>query len=46
MVHILFINHMNTTLTPTNAQQHFDVVLLQGILQHVLATYMAIFRTI
>jgi len=37
---------MNTTLIPTSAQQYFDVVLLQGILQHVLATYMAIFRKV
>lgn len=43
MVHIPYINQMNT-ITPTNAQQHFDAVQLHSILQHVSATYIAIFR--
>jgi len=41
---ILHINQMNTILTPRNAHQHFDVVLLQSSLQHVPATCIAISR--
>jgi hypothetical protein len=35
---------MTTTVIPTYAQQYFDAVLLQSILQQVSATYMAIIR--
>jgi hypothetical protein len=37
---------MNTILTPTNTQKYFDIIQLQGILQSVLATYVAILREI
>jgi hypothetical protein len=40
---ILCINHMTTVLIITNTQQYFDVVLLQSVLQHVSATFVATF---
>jgi hypothetical protein len=36
----------NTILLPANAQYYPDVVWLQGILNHVSSTYVAIFREI
>jgi hypothetical protein len=43
MVRSSWINQINTLSTPTDAQYSFGAVLLQSILQHVSATYVAIF---
>jgi len=46
MVHIPCINQMNTMLIQPYAPQYFEVILLQGILQLVSATNLAIFREV
>jgi hypothetical protein len=44
MVYIPCVNQINTMLIQTYAQQYFKVILLQGVLQLVSATHLAIFR--
>jgi hypothetical protein len=39
-------NKVIAILIATNKQQYFDIVLLQGILKHVSATYVAFFRKV